>query len=231
MTAYQLVISLTDKHGIYHKMATGDKDIRIFFESHPVFTIDELRGFSSLPENSREASDMVLYNKKMGRIGRIKDGLYFVVRPGQTARHTLVDPYLVASKLAPDGVLAYHTSLDLLGFGHSVFNSYYYFSHRFRPALQFQGGHFRSVVTPGKLQKTSKSDFGIEKVERLGMKICVTGKERTLVEALERPQEAAFPELRHDPGRDPAGQIHAASRQHRKREVSGLRPERVDEQV
>ena len=169
-------------------MATDDKDIRVFFESHPVFTIDELREFYSLPESSREASDMILYNKKMGRIGRIKDGLYFVVRPGQNAQHTSVDPYLVASKLAPDVVLAFHTALDLLGFGHSVFNTYYYFSDRFRPAFRFQGGHFHGVVTPDKLQKKSKADFGTENVERLGVKLRVTWKERTLVETLERPQ-------------------------------------------
>ena len=169
-------------------MATKDRDVRVFFESHPVFTIDDLREFYSLAESSREASDMILYSKKMGRIGRIKDGLYFVVRPGQTAQHTSVDPYLVASKLAPDVVLAYHTAFDLLGFGHSAFNVYHYFSDRFRPPLRFQGGHFRAVVFPKTLRKKSKTGFGTENIERLGIKLRVTGKERALVEALERPQ-------------------------------------------
>lgn len=169
-------------------MAVSNTNIHSFLESHPVFTIDELREFHALPESSREASDMILYHKSMGRIGRIKDGLYFAVRPGQSANNTSVDPYLLASKLAPDAVLAYHTALDLLGFGHSVFNAYYYFSDRFRPALRFQGGHFRAIVTPEKLQRKSKTNFGTENVERLGIKLRVTGKERTLVEALERPQ-------------------------------------------
>jgi len=169
-------------------MVIDHKDIRVFFESHPVFNIDELREFYLLPKSNRGASDIILYNKKMGRIGRIKDGLCYVIRPGQNAQSTSVDPYLVASKLAPGVVLAYHTALDLLGFGHSVFNTYYYFSDHFRPTFQFQGGHFRSVVTPWKLQKESKTDFGTENIERLGIKLRVTGKERTLVEALERPQ-------------------------------------------
>lgn len=166
----------------------NDKDIRVFFESHPVFTIDELREFYSLPTDSREASDMILYNKRMERIGRIKDGLYFSVRPGQNVHSASVDPYLVASKLASDAVLAFHTALDMLGFCHSIFNTYYYFSNRFRPAVRFQNGHFRAVVTPEKLRKKLKANFGTEKVERLGMKLLVTGKERTLVETLERPQ-------------------------------------------
>ncbi|MBI5021728.1 MAG: hypothetical protein HZB59_09840 [Ignavibacteriales bacterium] len=188
MNTCRLPVNLSNFYDIYEIMAIDEKDIRVFFESHPVFTIDELREFYSLSDNSREASDIILYNKRMERIGRIRDGLYFSVRPGQNTQHTSVDPYLVASKLAPDAVLAFHTALDLLGFGHSIFNTYYYFSNRFRPAFRFQNGHFRAVVTPEKLQKKSQVNFGTEKVERLGMKFLVTGKERTLVEALERPQ-------------------------------------------
>ena len=188
MNTCKLPLNLRNLYGIYEIMAIDDKNIRVFFESHPVFTIDELREFYLFSDSSREASDMIRYNKKMERIGRIKDGLYYSVRPGQSTQHTSVDPYLVASKLAPDAVLAYHTALDLFGFGHSIFNTYYYFSNRFHPALRFQNGHFRAVVTPDKLQKKSKVNFGTEKVERLGMKFLITGKERTLVESLERPQ-------------------------------------------
>lgn len=169
-------------------MAKGTVNIHAFLDSNPVFTIGELRKFHKLPESSREAYDLILYHKNMGRIGRIKDGVYFTIRPGQSANNTSVDPYLLASKLAPDAVLAYHTALDLLGFGHSVFTSYYYFSDRFRPALRFQRGHFRAFVTPEKLQRKSETNFGTENVERLGIKLRVTGKERTLVETLERPQ-------------------------------------------
>ena len=169
-------------------MTTKSSDIRVFFESHPVFTIDELREYASIPQRSREASDLILYNKKMGRIGRIKEGLYYVFRPGQTIQHVRVDPYLTASKLAPDAVLAFHSALDLLGFGHSLFNAYYYFSARSRPILRFQGGLFRSVLLPEKLQKKPDSAFGTENVERLGIKIRLTSKERTLVDVLDRPQ-------------------------------------------
>jgi predicted transcriptional regulator of viral defense system len=186
--ACKLLVNLRNLYGIDEITAMDNKDMRVFLESYPVFTIAELREFFSLSHGNREASDMIRYNKKMGRIGRIKDGLYFSVRPGQSVQHTSVDPYLVASKLAPDAVLAYHTALDLFGFGHSIFNTYYYFSNRFHPALRFQNGHFRAVVTPEKLQKKSKVNFGTEKVERLGMKFLITGKERTLVESLERPQ-------------------------------------------
>jgi predicted transcriptional regulator of viral defense system len=168
-------------------MATTRKDIREFLEHYPVFTLEELRKYFSIQNGGRKASDLVQYNKSMGRAGVIKQGVYYAIRPGQSAQKAPVDPFLVASKLAPDAVLSYHSALDLLGFGHSVFNAYYCFSNRFRPALRFRHDHFRIVVTPGKLREKSQELFGTEKVERLGVKLVVTGKERTLIECLEKP--------------------------------------------
>lgn len=52
-----------------------------------------------------------------------------------------------------------------------------------RPFAASTGGripHFQVVVTPGKLQEKSQELIGTEKVERLGVKVVVTGKERTL---------------------------------------------------
>ena len=144
----------------------------------------------SIQHGRREASDMIQHNKSMARVGMIKEGLYYAVRPGQNAQSAPVDPYLVASKLAPDAVLSFHSALDVLGYGHSVFNMYYCFSNRFRPALRFRSDHFRVVITPKKLQKKSQEFFGTEKFERLGQKLDVTGKERTLVECLEKPQNS-----------------------------------------
>lgn len=169
-------------------MANDDKNIPAFLENHPVFTLDDLRAFLGYKNGGRKASDVILYQKKMQRIGVIKDGLYFSIRPGGNARETSPDPFLVASKLSDDAVMGFHSALDLLGFGHSLFNTYYYFSNRFRPALRFRGSHFRCVMTPEKLQKKSEQYYGTEKVERVGQKITVTGKERTLADCLDRPQ-------------------------------------------
>jgi predicted transcriptional regulator of viral defense system len=131
---------------------------------------------------------MIQYNKSMGRVGMIKEGLYYAIRPGQNAQNMPVDPFLLAFKLASDSVLAFHTALDALGYGHSVFNTHYCFSNRYRPPLRFRRDHFRVVITPEKLQRKSQEHFGTEMVERLGVKLNVTGKERTLVECLETPQ-------------------------------------------
>lgn len=147
----------------------------------------EFRAQFSLGEG-RKASDALLHSKRMGRIGMIKEGLYFTVRPGQTSVNAPVDPFLLASRLEHDALLSFHTALDALGYGHSDFNTYFCFSNQARPPLRFRGQQFRVVLTPGQLRKKFREDCCIEKVERLGVKILVTGKERTLVECLERPK-------------------------------------------
>jgi predicted transcriptional regulator of viral defense system len=167
-------------------MANNDKKILVFLETHPVFTLEELRYYFSISNGSREASDLVLNNRRMGRIGALKAGLYFVVRPGNTEKSTQVDPFLLTAKLARDAVLAFHTALEVLGFNHSSFNSYYYYSSLPHSAILFRKDHFRCILFPEYRQKKPDEIFGIEKIERSGLKINVTVKERTLVDVLER---------------------------------------------
>jgi len=166
------------------------ENVEEFLEQVPVFTLRELT--ERLRQSSSNNVKSVAYNliknrRRAGRLGVIKEGVYFIIRPGTTVSTAPVDEYLVASKLAPDTILAFHAALDVHGFSHSVFNTYYYFSKTYRRAVQFRSGHYRSVKTPPKLVQAGKELFGTMKVERLGVKILTTDKERTLVEALEHP--------------------------------------------
>lgn len=167
------------------------EEIEEFLERFPVFTLDELvdgLGNDSLGSSRSRVYNLIKNRRRSGRLGVVKEGVYFVVRPGQTTSNAPVDSFLVASKLAPDSVLAFHTALDVLGFGHSLFHRYYYFSKTYRRPVRFHGELFRSVKAPQKLVQAGKEFFGTEKVERVGVKILATGKERTLVEALEHPE-------------------------------------------
>src|SRR3989304_1906488 len=161
-----------------------------FLDAAPVFSLDDLVQWldERQVKNARMAAyNLTKYYRRTGRLSAVKEGIYFVVPAGQEASSALADPYLVASKFGADAVLAFHSALDLLGFGHSTFNTFHVFSDRPRSPFRFRNDHFRVVQTPEPLLKQSKQYFGTEKVERLGMKIVVTGKERTLVECLERP--------------------------------------------
>jgi len=186
--------------------------IEEFLERAPIFTLADL--MAALGKRSNKNSKSRVYNlvknrRRSGRLGVVKEGVYYVVRPGQTISRAPVDSFLVAAKLAPDAVPAFHTALDMLGFGHSLFHVHYYFSKTYRRPIRFRGERFRSVKVPQRLLRAGKELFGTEKVERLGVKIPTTGKERTLVEALEHPEYCGgfeetyrclekMPYLRHD---------------------------------
>lgn len=162
-----------------------------FLEHAPVFTLSELVQW--LQKNPAKTPRAAAYNfiknrRRSGQLAVVKEGLYFVVRPGATATRTPLDEFLIASKLAPDATLAFHTALDVLGFGHSLFSTHYYFSKTPRRPIRFRKALFRCVKFPTTLLKGHAYEFGLEKVERLGQKIVTTGKERTLVESLEHPE-------------------------------------------
>ncbi len=166
------------------KTVSEIRNISEFLNVHPLFTLEDLQHSFGVGE----ASDLIFYYKKKQRIGVVKEGLYFAVKPGSNPDTVAVDPYLLTSKLIDDSILAFHTALELHGYAHSDFSSFYFFSRKQSPARRFRGMHFQSVMVPQTLQKKSKTFFGTEKTERLGVKITITGKERTLVEVLERPQ-------------------------------------------
>jgi len=174
------------------------ENVEVFLEQVPVFTLHELierlrqasspEGMDSHKNVKSVAYNLIKNRRRTGKIGVIKEGVYYVVRPGTIPDTAPVDQYLVTSKLSPDAVLAFHTALDVLGFGHSVFNTFYYVSKTYHRPVRFRGGQYRSVKAPPKLLKAGKELFGTTKIERLGVKIFTTDKERTLVEGLEHPE-------------------------------------------
>ncbi len=142
----------------------------------------------SVDEVKSVAYNLIKNRRRAGKIGVIKEGVYYVVRPGSTPTTTPVDDYLLASKLSPDAVLSFHTALDVLGFSHSMYNTYYYFTKTYRRPVHFRHGLYRSVSCPPRLARSGKELFGTTKIERLGVKVLTTDKERTLVESLEHPE-------------------------------------------
>lgn len=169
-------------------MASANKNIKVFLNNNSIFTLDELRKYFAFPEGSRKALDLIHEQKKYNRIGVIKSGLYFVVQPGNNPESVQVDPYLLSLKNVNNSIVAFHSAMELLGYSHSIFNITYSLSNRYRSSLKFRDQTIQYIMVSEILLKKSKEFFGTEKVERLGIKVTVTGKERTLVESLERPQ-------------------------------------------
>ena len=156
-----------------------------FLSRHPVFTfreyVENFRGQKTESTCRTEVKKAVA----SGRLLNTRRGVYAVVPPGYRRGGYMADPYLLASKLGRDTVLAYHTALEILGHAQSVFHTYYYLSSAHRTVLEFQGATFRQVAYPKVLKEKGATHFGVITVERLGMTIKLTGRERTLVDCLD----------------------------------------------
>ncbi len=157
-----------------------------FFARHPVFTLAELDEFLAGP-NKNTRDSLLTHHRRSGRIIVVRRGLYAVVPPGSPPDSVALDPFLLASKMTPDAVLAYHTALEFHGRAYSTFNTFYYLSGRKSQALRFRSYEFISVLTPKAIRGTPSADYGAGDYERSGLTVRVADLERTLVDVLDRP--------------------------------------------
>ncbi len=158
-----------------------------FLDNNPVFTFSDIYEYfkdKNTKETVRQKVKMLL---KKNQIKKIKAGLYYNVPKGKDYVGYQPDYYLVASKLDPGAILAYHSALELHGFAHSNFQTIYYQSKYYHKLVRLGSMEFRSID----LQKRKKVlediyTLGVEKVDRQGVKINVTSIERTFVDCLDR---------------------------------------------
>ena len=163
--------------------------IQDFFATHPVFTYKEFVEFLSATgsRNVKTRESILSHYTKSGRLFRVRRGLYLTVPQGYTPEKCPVDPYLLASKMAPDSVLAYHTALELHGKAYSVHEEFLYLTRSGSRPLNFRGQLYQGVAFPKKLMAKDLELFGVTMVERSGLDVRVTSLERTLVDVLDRP--------------------------------------------
>ena len=163
--------------------------LNYFLEGHAVFTIDELDRFLSDrgSRNSSTRNSLLTYHRKQGRIVRVRRGLYATVPLGMDSASMAVDPYLVAAKMTKDAVLAYHTALEFHGKAHSAHWRLFYVSESKSLPLTFQSHEIRGAPIPPPLVAKGEKMFGVTFHNRSSVELRVTNYERTLVDALDRP--------------------------------------------
>ncbi len=161
-----------------------------FFVRHPVFRFDE---FSAAHQEAGDRSPLTTtsvlkYHVAAGNLVHVRRGLYARVPEGADAASYRVDPYLVASRLTDDAVIAYHGALQLLGKAHSDSHRLTYLTvHRAKP-FSFQDTDFVSVLVPVSLRKLPEFGGGLREERRQGLSVRVTGHERTMVDVLDAPE-------------------------------------------
>ena len=163
-----------------------------FFAIHKVFTFKELE--CNLPVNQDSSAknstlyNLLTYHQKQGHILRIRRGLYYSIPKGTNPTHCPVDPFLVASKMAEDSVIAYESALDLHGKLHTIQSRVVYLTKkRVMASFDFRDMKYQAVAIPSALKAANQETFGVQSMNRLGQQVLVTSLERTLVDVLDRP--------------------------------------------
>jgi len=164
-----------------------------FFAVHPVFTREELvRHPPETGGGERNASTcrgLLRYHQTTGRILSVRRGLYATVAPGSTQSSAPMDAYLVGALGCPEGVLAYHTALELHGLAYSTFEEVQILVPRLQRGWSFKGVEYRPVKPRESLGNAALT-LGVETMDRQGMDLRVTSVTRTLVDVLDRPDLA-----------------------------------------
>jgi predicted transcriptional regulator of viral defense system len=163
-----------------------------FFSLHKAFTFEELElNLSSGKDSPTQSStlyNLITYHQNQGHILRIRRGLYYSIPKGTDPAHCPIDPFLVASKMAEDSVIAYGSALDLHGKLHTIQNRMIYLTKkRVMASFDFRDIKYQAVAIPSALKAAGQETFGAQSIDRLGQPVFVTSLERTLVDVLDRP--------------------------------------------
>ena len=125
------------------------RPLETFFALNQIFTVEEAKLYlAEVQGRQGSVANLLHYYHKQGRIFPIRRGLYDVVPPGTEIATCPVDPYLVATKMAKDAVLGYHTALALHGYPHTTWSLFHYFTKNAKKPFILQqlhiSGHFNS---------------------------------------------------------------------------------------
>ena len=159
-----------------------------FFDTHPVFGHAEFVAVHTAKGRSPNTSNNLLARHlTSGRLIRVRRGLYAVVPRGVDPARAAVVPYLLASRLTGDAVVAYHGALQFHGKSYSVWRRFHYLTAGRARLFSFRGMEFVPVQVPAMLRQLPQWGGGIETVHHGGGEVKVITLERALVDVLRNP--------------------------------------------
>ncbi len=134
----------------------------------------------------------VRYYLKQGRLKRLANRVYATVPVGVDSESYEPDAFLVAAAIRPDAVFAYHSALDLLGQGHSVWWTCTVYTTRRRSPVVMGRTTIKFLSHPKAMRPRTKARSSREEsnvpwtteVPRGGKTLRVTTPERILVDGL-----------------------------------------------
>src|SRR5262245_54152187 len=147
-----------------------------FFETHPVFRLEEFAQFMRNAGTKRAASwwGLLSYHCKSGRLVRIRKSVFAAKPISVTAEEFWIDPYLVAGKASADAVLSHHTALELHNLAYTTFETLTFITSQAIKPFTYEGQRFRSVSIPKALIINDQITTNILSVQRQGISIKIT---------------------------------------------------------
>lgn len=161
-----------------------------FLYRHPVFRGEELAGYlaSRGAAGARGKEAFLAHYTRVGRVVRVRRGLYAVIPPGAASKTFPVDPFLIAAKLTSDSILSHHTALEFHGNAYSIWTHLIYTACRPPATFAFRSQSFQGTTCPKALLRSGTKHFGVLERERMGIRVSVTSLERTMVDVFHRPR-------------------------------------------
>ena len=120
-----------------------------------------------------------------GDVVRVAHALYATVPEGVAPDELAVDPFLLATRLTKDAVVAYHAALEFHGVARTGWRLFHYLAEVPRPALAFRGIEWVRVGVPARVRSLPDRGGGVAEYDHRGGIARVTTLERTLVDALD----------------------------------------------
>lgn len=158
-----------------------------FLTTHPLFTRAEFAASLQTRGVAPATVDSHLARwRRLGRLSVVKRGLFARTDADARGRGRPPDYLLLASRMAPDAALAYHTALEAHGLAQSAFDRVTYVTWTGTKPLEYQKRRFVPVRPHASLRKSHFGEPWIELLDRGGAEVRVTSIERTVADVLDR---------------------------------------------
>ncbi len=161
-----------------------------FLSAHPVFTRTEFAVALGHQTRSANVTSLLRHHLRAGNITRVSREVFAAVPAHLSAGRMMIDRFAAASKLRPDGILGYHSALELHGAAYSEFNEVQLVSAGRTELVKLPFGPCRFVNPPKALVAAGGTNYLSMTMDRQGLAIRVTAVERTVVDVLHRPEIA-----------------------------------------
>ncbi|MDD2676484.1 MAG: hypothetical protein PHP75_03320 [Methylacidiphilaceae bacterium] len=93
-----------------------------FLSDHPVFTRTEFAAAFGRPASAATVTSLLQHHLRAGNIKRVRREVFAAVPAHLAADRMVIDRFAAASKLRSDGILGFHSALELHGIAYSEFS-------------------------------------------------------------------------------------------------------------